>query len=97
MVHVKFHSENVVAEVDAVTRNISLGGLLLESDCLIPYRSPVEFTITLQGGPVLRPIKLSGTGEVVRVEPGQTADGFGVAVACSQPITQIEAHLAGRV
>jgi hypothetical protein len=25
-------------------RNISLGGLLLESECLIPYRSQLEFT-----------------------------------------------------
>jgi hypothetical protein len=93
LVHVSFPSGNALAEVDAVTRNISLGGLFLESACLIPDRTPVEFTITLRGGPTSRPIKLTGAGEVVRVEPGETADGFGIAVICSQPITQMEHHL----
>jgi|SRR5579864_2452893 len=64
--------------------------------CLIPYRSPIEFTITLRGEPISRPIKLTGTGEVVRVEPGETVNGFGIAIACSQPITQIEDYLTAR-
>jgi hypothetical protein len=88
LVHVRFDSGNAMAEVDAVTKNISLGGLLLESACLIPCGSPVEFTITLQRGPMSRLIKLTGAGEVVRVEPAETAGGFGIAVACSQPITE---------
>jgi hypothetical protein len=82
---VRFDSGNAVAEVDAVTKNISLGGLLLESACLIPCGSPVEFTITLQ--PMSR-VKLTGDGEVVRVEPAETAGGFWIAVACSHPITE---------
>ena len=88
LVHVRFGSGNAMAEVDAVTKNISLGGLLLESACLIPCGSRVEFAITLQWEPNSRPIKLKGAGEVVRVEPGATAEEFGIAVACSQPITQ---------
>jgi hypothetical protein len=94
LVRVKFPSGNAMAEVDAVTRNISLGGLLLESACLIPYRSPVEFTITVRGEPISRPIQLTSAGEVVRVEPGETAGGFRIAVAYSQPITHLEDHLA---
>jgi PilZ domain len=86
LVHVRFPSGNAMAEVDAVTRNISLRGLLVESACLIPYRSPVEFSITLRGGPISRSIELTGAGKVVRVEPGKTADGFGIAVACSHPL-----------
>ena len=82
-----------MAEVDAVSRNISQGGLLLESACLIPYRTPVELTITMRGRPISRPIKLTGTGEVVRVEPGERAYAFGIAVACSQPMTQMEGYL----
>ncbi len=97
LVRVRFPSGTAMAAVDAVCRNISQGGLLLESARLIPYRSPVQFTITVRGGPISRPIKLIGAGEVVRVEPGKTADGFGIAVACSQPITQMEGrHLTAR-
>src|ERR1700674_2603947 len=84
LVRVRFPSGTAMAEVDAVSRNISQCGLLLQSACLIPYHSPVEFTITVRGGPISRPIKLTGAGEVVRLEPGETADGFGIAVACSQ-------------
>jgi PilZ domain-containing protein len=88
-VRVNFQSGNTMAEVHAVTRNISLGGLLLESACAIPYLSPVEFTITAHGSTIFRPIQLRGAGEVVRVEPCETVDGFGIAVACSRPITQV--------
>jgi len=95
-VHVRFPSGNAMAEVDAVTRNISLGGLLLECGRLIPHRSPVEFTITVRGGPVSRPITLTGAGEVVRIEPGETPDRIGIAVACSRSITQMEKYLAVR-
>lgn len=92
-VRVNFKSENTVAAIDAVTRNVSLGGLLLESACLIPHLSPVEFTITLDGATVSRPVKLAGVGDVVRVEPGELADRFGIAVACREPITQLTDHL----
>jgi hypothetical protein len=93
-VRVRFPSGDVVTEAGAVSRNISLGGLLLESACLIPYRTPVEFAITVRAGPIFRPVKLRGSGEIVRVEPGETADKFAIAVECSQPITQIEHVLA---
>jgi hypothetical protein len=93
-VHVKFPSGNATAEVDAVTRNISIGGLLLESTRRIPYRSPVEFEITLAGPPISRLFQLGGAGEVVRVEPGATTDRFAIAVVCAQPIYQIEAYLS---
>jgi PilZ domain-containing protein len=88
LVHVRFDSGNAKAEVDAVTKNICLGGLLLESACLIPCGSSVEFTIGLQRGPMSPLLKLTGSGKVVRVEPAETAGGFGIAVECSQPITE---------
>lgn len=78
-----------MAEVDAVTKNVSLGGLLLESTCWIPYRTPVEFTITVRGAPV-GPAKLIGAGQVARVEPTETADKFAIAVACDHPISQLD-------
>lgn len=93
-VRVSFQSGYASDTVEAVTRNISVGGLLLESARLIPYLCPVEFTITVQGGTVARPITLAGTGEVVRVEARELADIFGIAVACRQPITQLADYFA---
>lgn len=81
-----------MAEVDAVIRNISLGGLFLESASPVPPRSPVEFTIIVRGGSISRPIKLKGVGEVVRVGPGGSTNRFGIAVACKQPLSQIQHH-----
>jgi hypothetical protein len=85
-----------MAAVDAVTTNVSLGGLHLKSPRLIPYRTPVEFIITLPGGLISRPVKLTGIGQVVRVQPGEAADKFAIAVACSQPIIQLEFPLTVR-
>ena len=91
-VHVKFASGNSMVEVDAVSRNVSLGGLFLDSTSPIPRGSHVEFTLTL-GGAIPRLIVLGGSGEVVRVEQREDADRFGIAVACVQPIYQIESYL----
>jgi len=88
--HVWFPSGNAIGEVHAVTRNINQCGLLLESPHSIPYRSLVEFTITVRGGWISRPVEITGVGEVVRIEPCETANGFGIAVACSEPITLME-------
>ena len=92
-VHVKFEIGSTVSELDAVSRNVSLGGMLLESPSAIPQRSPVSFVMTLQAERMLHPIELKGEGEVVRVESGRGGCGFAVAVECRQPITQIERYL----
>jgi hypothetical protein len=67
LVHVRFPSGDAIAELDAVTRNISNCGLLLESASLIPYRRSVEFTITVPAVSTSRPAKITGAGEVVRI------------------------------
>ena len=92
-VHVKFFSGNSIAEVDAVSKNISIGGFLVESTCLIPNRTPVEFMITI-GGPIPKVIKLRGAGEVVRIEPGEKTYTFAIAVACAKPLSHIENYLS---
>ncbi|MGA7908175.1 MAG: PilZ domain-containing protein [Candidatus Sulfotelmatobacter sp.] len=97
-VRVRFPSErDPSSAIDTVSRNLSIGGLLLESPLPIPESQAVEFTITLQGGLMVRPVLLVGTGEVVRVETGEAKDRFGIAVACSLPIGEIEDHLSGTV
>lgn len=92
-VHVKFETSSTVLELDTVSRNVSLGGMLLESPAAIPQRSPVSFVMTLQAERMLHPVELQGEGEVVRVESGRGGSGYSVAVECSRPIAQIERYL----
>jgi len=92
-VHGKFCSGKAVSEFDAVSRNVSIGGLLLETASEIPLHSPVSFTMTVQGGKVIRPIRLAGEGEVVRVESSRPDAWFAIALECKRPIAQIENYL----
>jgi hypothetical protein len=73
----------------------SIGGLLLESPSVLPESQPLSFTLTVDGGSIVRPIKFFGEGKVVRVEPRGPGLGFTVAVECTHPITQMEDYLAG--
>jgi PilZ domain len=91
-VHILFRSEESVSTVDGFTRNVSVGGLLLEAPTLIPPHSKVAFVMNLQGS-TLPPAKLMGEGRVVRVAVCAAADRFAIAVECENPITQIQRHL----
>jgi len=93
-VHVKFRSGELVSEVDAVSRNVSVGGLLIEAPLLIPQYSSVSFVLILRGPPIIRPIELAGEGEVLRVEPSEPEAGFRIAVKYTSPITQLEGFLS---
>ena len=92
-VHGKFYSGKAVSEFDAVSRNVSIGGLLLETALEIPRHCPVAFTMTIQGGRIIHPIRLAGEGEVVRVEPSRSGAWFAIALACKDPIAQIENYV----
>ena len=91
-VHVKFQSGNMTSELDGMSRNVSLGGLLLETTSPIPPHSPVSFVLTLRGGTIVRPVEVAGEGEVVRVQPHGLGTGFDIAVECKKPIAQIERY-----
>ena len=93
-VHGTFYSADRTADFDAVSRNVSIGGLLLETGFEIPADSLVSFTMTLHGGKVIRPIRLTGEGQVVRVEPSGLGAGFAVAVSCTYPIAHMEDYLS---
>jgi hypothetical protein len=84
-VHVQVHAGDSASELDAVSRNVSLGGILLEAGTSIPQYCPVTLTMTLQGGHLVRPIQLTAEGRVVRVE--QSNPGFAIAVECSRPLS----------
>jgi len=92
-VHVTFHAGSSSAELDGVSRNVSVGGMLLETAAMIPQHSPVSFFMTVQGGRIAHPIELVGEGEVVRVEASGAGAGFAVAIECKRPIAQIENYL----
>jgi PilZ domain len=89
-VHMKFHFEDSVSELQAVTKNVSIGGLLIETASPIPQHCPVNFIMTLHGGAVIRPIQVVGEGEVVRVEPRGPGAGFAIAVKYKRPMSQMQ-------
>jgi len=87
-VFVKFHCGASPKEMQAFSKNVSIGGLLLESPAAIPQDCAVTFILRVDGQHTSRPIQLGGEGKVVRVE---TENGkFAVAVECYRPISELE-------
>jgi hypothetical protein len=89
-----FPAGKSVREIDAVSKNVSIGGLLLRTDNRIPPRTRVSLTMHVQGPWFRRPVRLHGEGKVVRVEKLGPGAGFAIAVECTQSITEMEDHLS---
>lgn len=89
---VKFPFGNAISGLQAVSNNVSLGGVLLEADSPIPQHCDVSFIMTVREHDVVGPIQLVGEGEVVRVER-LSGTGFAIAVRCKAPISQLEDYL----
>jgi hypothetical protein len=81
-VRVNLRARGSAGEVETISKNVSIGGLLLTTPSLIPCHTPVRFVMTIQGGPMVRPIQVKGEGEVVRVESTASETGFAIAVEC---------------
>jgi len=92
-VHLKVQAADSPLELDAVSKNISMGGLLLETSSMIPRHTPVSFTVTVDGDRVVRPIHFVGDGEVVRVDPDSGQRRFAIAVKCKRPISRVDEPL----
>ena len=90
---VKFQAANCATEVETISRNVSIGGLLVNSAAMIPEHTPVAFIISVLGEQAVRPICLAGEGKIVRVEHSQVDATFAIAVECKTPIMQLEEHL----
>lgn len=90
-VRLLFRTDDGVSAIDTFSKDVSIGGLSLQCPVYIPEHSEVSFVISLHGR-ALRPIELMGEGEIVRVEPAEAGQEFSVAVACQNPITQIEPY-----
>ena len=91
-VYVKCQSVSSATEIQAMSRNISIGGLLVKSATMIPEHTPVTFIMIARGDQVIYPIYLAGEGEIVRVE--STGSVFAIAIKCKDLITQLEDFLA---
>jgi c-di-GMP-binding flagellar brake protein YcgR len=92
-VDVKFDLGTSVTELRTFSSNISLGGVLLQSDSAIPQHCDVSFVVTVRRHQIVGPIQIIGEGEVVRVEPHSSGTGFTIAVKCKRPISELQAYL----
>ena len=92
-VRLSFPSRGTVRELATISKNVSIGGLLLRSYDSLPAHTQVSLTMDLQDPRLRRPIRLLGEGEVVRVQPLESGAGFAIAIECKRPITEIENHL----
>ncbi len=90
---VTMQSGGVPTEIRAMSRNVSLGGLLLDTPFTIPEHSQVTFVMTIQNGSEGRPVEIAGEGSVVRVE-GSSGSDVRVAIECKAPMAQIENELS---
>ena len=87
--HVVVHSRSLVSHLDAVGRNASVSGLLLETKARILDMTPVSFVMTLESGSLAHSVELKGDGIVVRTE-ALSNHRFLVAIECKRPIVQFE-------
>ncbi|HVO80846.1 MAG TPA: PilZ domain-containing protein [Terriglobales bacterium] len=92
-VHVKFALGDSVSELQTLSQDVSIGGLFLQAPAPIPQHCPVSFVMMVQASRAARPIELVGEGKVVRVEAHGSGAGFGIAVECNRPISQMENYL----
>lgn len=90
-VRIRFQNGSVRQEVEGVSKNISVGGLLVRSTIPIPQHASVSFIISLHGSEAVRPVHVMGEGEVVRVlEHGGV---YLMAVKCNEPVVHLEDFL----
>jgi len=89
-VSLSFPAEGAVRELAGISRNISIGGVLLRVDDPVPIRTRVSLTMAVQDPRLRHPIRLLGKGKVVRVERLDSGAGFAIAIACKRPLTEVE-------
>jgi hypothetical protein len=92
-VRIKVQSSAHGSEIDAISKNVSVGGLLVRTTFQIPEHTPVTFVLTVHGEEAVRPIHLVGEGEIVRVESVSPDTTFMIAVKCKAPVMQLEEYL----
>jgi PilZ domain len=92
-VRVRFRSGGSATEVETISENVSIHGLLLRSVSMIPEQTTVSFVIKVPAEKTVHPIHLAGQGQVVRVENRGVGASFAIAIGCKTPILQLEETL----
>lgn len=92
-VQMKFQSTSGITELEGVSRNVSLGGLLVRSALSIPEHTAVTFVLSVHSKQAVRPVHLAGQGEIVRVENRDMGGGYAIALRCNVPLTHLEEYL----
>ena len=90
-VRIKFGYADAPFEVEGVSKNVSIGGLLVRSTTSIPQHTPVSFIVSLHGTDAVRPVHVQGEGKVVRVR--ETAGMYLLAIRCNEPVVHLESFL----
>jgi len=92
-VSLKFQIGSTCAEIETVSKNVSIGGLLVRSALPVPEQTPVIFVLSVHGKQSVRPVHLMGEGRIVRVETGDAEGTFVMAVKCNALVTQLQEYL----
>jgi len=92
-VRLKFQVGSTSSEIETVSKNVSIGGLLVRSVLPVPEDIPINFILSVHGRESLRPVHLLGEGRIVRVESGEVEGTFIIAVKCTALVTQLKEYL----
>ena len=92
-VRLRFLMGVVNVQSDSVSKNLSVGGLLIRSTIAIPTNTELTFTLSAYGKGAVRPVYLVGEGVVVRVFRDESGKSFLVSVECKIPVAQLEEYL----
>jgi len=76
-------------ELQTVSQNMGVQGILVQADRPVPQDCEASFVITVQEKHIVRLLRLVGDGRVVRVEPNRSGVGFLIALQCSQPMSDM--------
>jgi hypothetical protein len=93
-VHLSFPIGGTVRQVETISKNVSVGGMLLRAADAIPLHSQVNLTMDVRIFGSRRRVRLTSEGEVVRVEQAGQDGGFAIAIECKRPIKEIETQLS---
>jgi len=93
-VSLSFPTRGAVRELAGISRNISIGGVLLKVNDPVPVRTRVNLTMAVQDPRLRHPVQLLGKGKVVRLERLEAGAGFAIAIECKRPLTEVENHLS---
>jgi hypothetical protein len=91
-VQLRFQVGTEWKEITATSQNVSVGGFLLSTTTSLPSHTTVTFLMSIRATSLIRPVHLTGTGQIVRVQL-VSAGCYAVAIECTTPIIQIEQYL----